>query len=103
MKLRAVLVAAIVTCAGCWPVFGPTDRQLRVLRMCESGGRYTVHNPSGKYHGAYQFDLATWRSAGGTGDPHAASPAEQDFRVRVLHKSRGWAPWPVCGLKAKRA
>jgi Transglycosylase-like domain len=47
--------------------------------------------------GKYQFDIQTWRSVGGSGDPAAASEAEQDKRAAILQKQRGNAPWPVCG------
>lgn len=62
------------------------------LRMCESSGRYTVNTGSG-YYGAYQFDLSTWRSVGGRGYPHQASPREQDHRALYLYRMRGWQPW----------
>ena len=52
---------------------------------------------SGRYRGKYQFDMATWRSVGGTGDPAKASEAEQDRRAAKLLKREGTAPWPVCG------
>ncbi|CRK57164.1 Endoglucanase [Alloactinosynnema sp. L-07] len=67
------------------------------LRMCESSGRYTVNTGSG-YYGAYQFDLPTWRSVGGAGYPHQASPAEQDFRALYLYRMRGWQPWECAGM-----
>jgi resuscitation-promoting factor RpfA len=63
------------------------------LRQCESGGRYNAVSASGRYYGAYQFDLATWRSVGGAGYPHQASPGEQDFRALYLYRMRGWQPW----------
>jgi hypothetical protein len=50
----------------------------------------------GVYRGKYQFDLATWRSIGGSGDPSQASESEQDRRARALAADRGTAPWPVC-------
>jgi hypothetical protein len=62
------------------------------LRMCESSGRYTAVATHGHY-GAYQFDLPTWRSVGGTGYPHRASPREQDYRALYLYRMRGWQPW----------
>jgi hypothetical protein len=34
---------------------------------------------------------------GGTGDPAAATEAEQDARAAQLLALRGTAPWPVCG------
>jgi hypothetical protein len=63
------------------------------LRQCESGGRYDAVSPNGTHLGAYQFDLPTWRSVGGTGQPHRATPAEQDFRALYLYRMRGWQPW----------
>jgi hypothetical protein len=62
------------------------------LRTCESSGRYDIVATNGHY-GAYQFDLATWRSVGGAGYPHRASPREQDYRALYLYRMRGWQPW----------
>ncbi len=67
------------------------------LRQCEATGNYRAVSPSGTYRGAYQFDLRTWQTVGGTGDPIDASPAEQDLRARILYERRGRQPWPVCG------
>ena len=81
---------------GQWPG-GPSYDQWAALRNCESGGNYQAVSPSGLYRGAYQFDLGTWASVGGSGDPAVASPEEQDHRAQVLWSQRGAAPWPVCG------
>jgi hypothetical protein len=70
---------------------------LAAIRACESGGNYGAVSSTGKYRGAYQFDYGTWASVGGTGDPAAASPAEQDKRAAILYSQRGAAPWPICG------
>jgi hypothetical protein len=74
------------------------------LRDCESGGDYTITNPSGKYRGAYQFDRTTWDSVASRHDPAlvgvdpaAASPAEQDAMAYALYTERGAQPWPHCG------
>jgi hypothetical protein len=67
------------------------------LRQCESGGNYRAVSADGTYRGAYQFDVATWRGVGGSGDPAAASPAEQDARALMLYQQRGSSPWPSCG------
>jgi hypothetical protein len=66
------------------------------LRRCESGGNYQTNTGNG-FYGAYQFDLQTWQSMGGTGLPSDAPPEEQDARARALYASRGAQPWPVCG------
>jgi hypothetical protein len=69
---------------------------LRKIAKCESGGNPRALSPSGRYRGKYQFDLATWRSIGGKGDPAKASEAEQDKRALKLYRKRGTAPWPNC-------
>ncbi len=75
----------------------PTPEQWAALRACEASDNYRVTNDSGKYRGAYQFDLATWESVGGVGDPSEATPDEQDLRAALLHQQRGSSPWPFCG------
>jgi hypothetical protein len=67
------------------------------LRHCESSGNYQAVSASGRYRGAYQFDTTTWASIGGSGDPAAAPPEEQDMRAQKLYDQRGARPWPVCG------
>jgi hypothetical protein len=68
------------------------------LRKCESGGNYSAVSASGRYRGAYQFDQQTWESVGGSGDPAAAPPAEQDYRAKLLYQRRGPRAWPQCGI-----
>ena len=69
----------------------------RSTSSCESGMNPAAHNPSGIYHGAFQFLLSTWWAAGGTGDPHQHSWAYQAVvAVRWLHVA-GAGQWPVCG------
>lgn len=66
------------------------------LARCESSGN--PHAVSlGRYFGLYQFDLPTWASVGGTGNPATATPAEQTHRAELLYADRGTAPWPICG------
>ena len=74
----------------------PSATDWQRLRQCESGNNYSI-NTGNSYYGAYQFDLSTWASVGGSGDPALASPAEQDHRAQVLWSQRGPSPWPVCG------
>jgi hypothetical protein len=83
---------------------GPAPEKWDALRQCESGGDYTITNPSGKYRGAYQFDRSTWNSVAGRHDPSlvgvdpaAASPADQDAMALALYSERGARPWPHCG------
>jgi hypothetical protein len=75
---------------------GPVNGHLASIMMCESGGNPTAVSPGGTYRGLYQFDYSTWQSVGGTGDPAAATPAEQHYRAGLLYAQRGSSPWPVC-------
>jgi hypothetical protein len=52
---------------------------------------------TGRYHGLYQFSVATWQAVGGSGLPSNASPAEQTARAQILYSRSGRGQWPVCG------
>lgn len=67
------------------------------LARCESSDDPHAVSPSGRFRGLYQFDLRTWRSVGGHGDPAQASRAEQTLRAQLLYAERGAQPWPLCG------
>lgn len=69
---------------------------LNSIAACESGGDPTAVNAAG-YYGKYQFDMGTWASVGGSGNPAEASEAEQDYRAALLYSRAGSSPWPVCG------
>jgi hypothetical protein len=69
---------------------------LEAIAQCESGGDPTTDTGNG-FYGKYQFDLQTWASVGGTGNPAQASEAEQDQRAAALYAQSGASPWPVCG------
>ena len=71
--------------------------QLAAIAACESGGDPRAIGGGGLYRGKYQFSYDTWAAVGGSGDPAAASEAEQDMRAAVLYARAGSAPWPVCG------
>lgn len=75
---------------------GGTNDHLARIRQCESGGNYGAISSGGTYRGAYQFSLSTWAAVGGSGDPAAASPAEQDYRAQILYDTAGPGQWPVC-------
>jgi hypothetical protein len=79
----------------------PTPAQWQALRMCESSNRTNAVSRTGKYRGLYQFDLPTWESVGGVGDPAQATRAEQHRRAIILHSKRGWQPWFTCGKIAR--
>jgi uncharacterized protein YabE (DUF348 family) len=67
------------------------------LAQCESGGRANAVSATGKYHGLYQFSVATWNAVGGTGLPSQASAAEQTLRAQMLYARSGAGQWPHCG------
>ena len=67
------------------------------LAACESGNQPHAVSADGLYFGLYQFDLSTWASYGGAGNPAHASPAEQLHRAELLYAVRGREPWPICG------
>jgi septal ring factor EnvC (AmiA/AmiB activator) len=77
----------------------PEQSVLDRIADCESGGNPRAVSASGQYRGKYQFDQGTWEGVGGTGDPAAASEAEQDRRAAMLYARSGPAPWPVCGYR----
>lgn len=70
---------------------------LKRIAKCESGGNPRAVSRNGKYRGKFQFDQATWESAGGSGDPIDASESKQDKIALKLYRKRGAAPWPSCG------
>lgn len=74
----------------------PGEAAWERLRFCESGGVYTTNTGNG-FYGAYQFDLQTWQTMGGTGRPSDAPYWEQDLRAKALFQARGAQPWPICG------
>jgi hypothetical protein len=77
------------------PITAQERAILDKIAKCESEGDPTA--TSGKFRGKYQFDVETWKTVGGSGDPAAASEIEQDQRAAILLRQRGTAPWPVCG------
>jgi soluble lytic murein transglycosylase-like protein len=76
---------------------GVTQATLDSIAACESGGDPAAVSSDGTYRGLYQFDQGTWESVGGSGDPAAASAAEQSYRAALLYTRSGSSPWPVCG------
>jgi soluble lytic murein transglycosylase-like protein len=77
-------------------IAGVSLATLESIAACESGGDPTAVNSAG-YYGKYQFDMGTWASVGGSGNPAEASEAEQDYRAALLYSRAGSSPWPVCG------
>jgi resuscitation-promoting factor RpfA len=81
-----------------WKVVRPYNGKLERMAWCESRQRWHIATGNG-YYGGLQFDLPTWRSAGGRGMPHRASELEQKYRAVLVIRRRGYQPWPVCGFR----
>jgi hypothetical protein len=65
------------------------------IAKCESGNRWNINTGNG-YYGGLQFNLATWRSVGGTdfaAYPHQATREEQITVANRLYAKRGTSPW----------
>ena len=80
-----------------WPYPDWWVRYSQKVVSCESGHNPRAVSGDGRYRGLYQFDLPTWRSVGGTGDPAAAGVIEQRHRGYELWRLHGPGRWPVCG------
>src|SRR3954454_12484310 len=81
------------------PVAGSDDAFWARLRACES-----PTNGGTRYRGYYQFSRASWASAGGTGDPAAASLEEQTARAQYwAAHADPYHQWPVCWRQAQRS
>jgi hypothetical protein len=70
--------------------------KLQRIAQCESGGDPTAVSADGTYRGKYQFDMSTWESMGGSGDPAKAPESTQDRLAVKLYNARGSAPWGRC-------
>jgi peptidoglycan hydrolase-like protein with peptidoglycan-binding domain len=107
MRRTAVLAAGLLACTTVVVTTrvtasaDPSANDWYRLRMCESSNNYAI-NTGNAHYGAYQFDLSTWRSVGGSGYPHQASPAEQDRRALLLYRMRGWQPWQCASIVGLR-
>ncbi len=71
--------------------------QLRGIAWCESKNDPHAVGGGGAYRGMYQFSVSTWAVVGGSGDPAAASRAEQTWRAWLLLSRHGSGHWPICG------
>jgi hypothetical protein len=73
------------------------------VMICESGGDpHATEAPGGNggplgHYGLFQFDIPTWESVGGHGDPRDAPPEEQWMRAVMLYQRRGLQPWECAG------
>jgi Transglycosylase-like domain len=95
-KAEAAAARATGTATGSSGAASSASPALEAIAACESGGNPAANTGNG-FYGKYQFTQSTWASVGGTGNPAAASEAEQDMRAAMLYAQQGSAPWPVCG------
>ena len=86
------------------PLEPPTLADWTAFRNCESSGRYDAVDPSGLYHGAYQFLPSTWDGLARrfwpelVGQLPSQVPAvDQDKMATKLFDLEGVRPWPTCG------
>jgi hypothetical protein len=69
------------------------------IMICESSGNpRAIEEPGGVggalgHYGLFQFDLPTWASVGGQGNPIDAPPEEQWMRAIALYNMRGFQAW----------
>lgn len=88
-----------------WPTTAPPARQhvkrrgdvWAVIASCETGGKMDNPHTGNGYWGFFQFDLDSWRRAGG--GPGVPSDYSYDEQRRVAirwQQMRGWSAWPRC-------
>lgn len=77
----------------------PTGDVWWQLALCESGGNPQAVSSTGKYRGAFQFSLATWRSVEMAGDPIQFDYETQLIAAKRLQARSGWGQWPQCARK----
>ena len=105
-RVRATATAAARASRGAARTAAPAPARVRptgdvwsALAACESGGNPAAHGGGGRYHGAFQFSLATWRSLGYEGDPHENSYSVQLEAAQRLQARSGWGQWPRCARR----
>jgi hypothetical protein len=69
------------------------------LALCESGGNPRAVSRTGRYRGAFQFDMDSYRRAGGSGDPINDSYETQKAAAVRWQRLTGWHSWPTCARK----
>jgi hypothetical protein len=85
-----------------WDSFSEKDKKwAHKTSECEAGPNEdpNIHDPSGTYHGAFQFLKSTWKTSPMSpgGDPHRYSWKTQAVVAVKLKHRQGSSPWPVCG------
>lgn len=95
VAIGAAIISSGVVVAAPASAASPVSLLSRI-KACESGGSYTVVNPSSGASGAYQFLNSTWQglpAAAGYASAASAPPAVQDLAARQLFAQAGSSPW----------
>jgi hypothetical protein len=69
------------------------------LARCESGGNPRAVGGGGRYFGAFQFSLGSWRAAGMSGNPVDYDYGTQVAAAQRLQARSGWGQWPHCSRR----
>ncbi len=69
------------------------------LARCESGGNPRAVGGGGRYFGAFQFSLGSWRAAGMSGNPTDYDYGTQLAAAQRLQARSGWGQWPHCARR----
>ena len=69
------------------------------LARCESGGNPRAVGGGGRYFGAFQFSLPTWRGLGYSGNPIDHPYGTQLQAAQRLVARSGWGQFPHCARK----
>jgi hypothetical protein len=79
---------------------GDVGGALARIAQCESSGdpHAVGQGAAAGHYGKYQFDLSTWASVGGSGNPADAPEGEQDRRAYLLYQQRGFQPWECASI-----
>lgn len=79
---------------------GDVAGALARIAQCESSGdpHAVGVGPAAGHYGKYQFDIPTWYSVGGTGNPADAPEAVQDALAYKLYQQRGFQPWECASI-----
>jgi hypothetical protein len=75
------------------------DAVWAALARCESTSNPDAVGGGGRYYGAFQFSVGTWRSVGGTGLPTDHPYEVQLAAAQRLQARSGWSQWPACARK----
>ena len=94
LKLRALLRGQSQWWVPAW---------FKAQALCIHRHESTDWRNRGHHFGGMQFNLSTWASVGGRGNPADASPSEQIYRAFLVWKRDGgsWREWTtrsLCGL-----